>query len=257
MLRIFTQNLAPLAATIAPLALPAPEAITLVTGMGYRAIQWSATTEGMRPRDLDSSSRRGLAAHLRRLGSACSGIDLFIPSQHFAQTASVDRAIDAVTQAVSLSTVLGRCPVSLSLPQETPEIATTLREAREAIESIASKEGVRLADHGVGATCASAGATIGVGIDPPAQLSAGINPVDAVAKAGSALLSARVCDLLATGMRGPAGETHEARLDLTAYAAALAVIPLTSSPVADARQWTDPAGGLEAMLKRWYEEVPA
>ncbi len=258
---MFTQNLPPLAATLAPLSQDPVEAIRVVAQLGFRAIQWSATTQGMRPRDLDSSSRRGLASHLARSGLVCGGVDLFIPSAHFVLSAEVDRAIDAVALAAGLAATLGRCPVSLTLPESTDATAAMLAEARRAIATHADREGIRIADHGIaalgGESAGKSGSTIGIGVDPPALLGAGLNPVDEVAKAGHAIVSARVCDLLVTGVRAPAGEPHDGRLELEPYAAALAVIPLATCPVADARQWSDPRAGLEAMLRRWQDEVPA
>ncbi|MSR27956.1 MAG: hypothetical protein EXS03_00035 [Phycisphaerales bacterium] len=243
------------------MGLPPVEAIAVISQMGYRAVQWSATHEGMRPRDMDQSARRGLASHLRRLGLSCSGIDLFIPSAHFASASTVDRAMDAAAHAASLAASLGRCCVSLALPEPTEEIEERLAQVRRGLSEVAEREGVSFADHSLAAVSqgsASAYAvTLGVGVDPPALLGAGVDVIGAVGRLGSAIGCARVSDLLTTGLRAPAGDAHEARLDVDSYVAALAVIPLRSSPVADARQWGNPHAGLEFTLRCWQEGAAA
>ncbi|MSR69781.1 MAG: hypothetical protein EXS17_05495 [Phycisphaerales bacterium] len=248
-------QLPPLAATVAPLAGEVAEALATIAQMGYRAAQLSATHVGTRPRDLDGSGRRGLASHLRRLGLSCAGFDLFVPPAHFIDSAFVDRAVDAVSQCATLAAAVGRCPVSIALPEKTAENESRLREVREAISACAQREGVWVADHGLdavmGAAPMSSASALGIGIDPPTILAAGKELCEVVARCGSQVVTARIVDLLRSGMRGPPEEPHESRLDLLAYAASLAVLPLRFSPVADARQWTDPLLGLAQTLQRW------
>ncbi len=248
-------QLPPLAATIAPLAGEVTEALAAIAQIGFRAVQLSATQVGTRPRDLDGSGRRGLASHLRRLDLLCAGFDLFIPPAHFVDSAFVDRAIDAVSQCATLASAVGRVPVSIALPEKTAENEGRLREVRDAISACAQREGVWIADHGLDATKAgaqmSSASALGVGIDPPTILAAGHDLCEVVARCGSHVVTARIVDLLRSGMRGPPDEPHESRLDLLAYAASLAVLPLRFSPVADARQWTDPRVGLANTLRRW------
>ncbi len=248
-------QLPPLAATIAPLAGEVTDALDDLVRMGYRAVQLSATQVGTRPRDLDASGRRGLASHLRRLGLVCAGFDLWIPSSHFVDSAFVDRAIDAVSQCTTLAASLGGCPISLVLPERTDGNDGRLREVRDALSSCAQRDGVWIADHGIDAATGRAGmggaSALGIGIDPPTILAAGRELNEVISKRGAQIVSARIVDLLRSGMRGPPEEPGESRLDLLAYAAALAVIPLRTSPVADARQWTDPRLGLSRTLERW------
>lgn len=248
-------QLPPLAATIAPLAGEVTEALAAIAQMGFRAVQLSATQVGTRARDLDGSGRRGLASHLRRLELSCAGFDLWIPSAHFVDAAFVDRAVDAVSQCALLAAALGRCPVSIALPEKTTENEGRLREVREALSACAQREGVWIADHGLGATTAGTAmnhaSALGIGIDPPTILAAGKDLCEVVARCGPHVVTARIVDLLRSGMRGPPSEPHESRLDLLAYAASLAVLPLRFSPVADARQWADPRSGLVNTLQRW------
>jgi len=253
-------TLAPLSATIAPLGLEAKEAIDAVASMGYRAVQWSATQPGMRPRDLDASMRRGVAAHLRRLGLSCSGVDLFIPGAHFVEPAHIDRAIDAVAQASSLAVALGRCAVHLALPEPDASAPGRCDEAVRAICEIADREHLLVVDYSVGALEASArdqGSPLRVGIDPAVLIAAGRDVPLAVGRAGVRLGGARVCDLLQGATRAPVGEAIDGRLDLAAYRAALTVVGLRTSPVADARQWSNPGGGLLRTLDRWQQGVIA
>ena len=76
-----------------------------------------------------------------------------------------------------------------------------------------------------------------------------------VARFGASIVSARIVDLLRSGMRGPPDEPGNSRLDFQTYAATLASLPLRTSPVADARQWTDPRAGLRATIERWTGDV--
>ncbi|MEM7756072.1 MAG: hypothetical protein AAF297_10600, partial [Planctomycetota bacterium] len=74
-------------------ALPASKAaIGAVSAMGARAIQLDATRAGLRPRDLERSARRDLAATMRREELAFSGVDLWIPPHHFVDPDRADRA---------------------------------------------------------------------------------------------------------------------------------------------------------------------
>lgn len=214
--------------------------------MGFRAVQLSATQPGMRPRELDAGARRGLRSALARDGLCCGGIDAWIPPSHLIEPASVDRALAALEGACGLAADLGRCVVSAVIPREaSPEV---LQE----VVRMADRHGVRIADF-----CADPPdgrmprEVVGVGVDPAALISAGIEPAARVAALGRDVAAARVVDLMASGMRGPPGERAGARLDLPAYAAALALCGARPPCCADARQWADPAGGLRASLARW------
>ena len=67
------------------------------------------------------------------------------------------------------------------------------------------------------------------------------------------LVSARLCDLLRSGLRGPIGDPQEGRLDVAAYRAALAGSAYRRSVVVDLRQWPDPWAGLERTAEVWQE----
>lgn len=255
MLQQIASQLPPLAATVAPLAGEVLEALSAISHMGYRAVQLSATQVGTRPRDLDTSGRRDLLVQLRKLGLSCAGLDLWIPTSHFTDPAFVDRAVNAASQTVRLAASLGRCSVSLALSEQDDHNVSALADIRAALAELALHEGVRIADHGLDAATgkwsAESSSFLGVGIDPAMLIAAGHDVCAAVSRCGSSLFCARYVDLLRSGMRGPPNEPRESRLDFEAYALALATTPLTTSPIADARQWTEPHTGLRLTLERW------
>jgi len=248
----------PLGATLAPLGEDPIAGLEALRSIGFLAVQLSATQPGMRPRELDASARRDLTVRLRRLEMRCVGVDLWIPPEHFASPAHADRAVDAVRQTVALAADLGRVPVSTALPVQTDTNAQILRDVRLQISSAAAHAGVEVADHGsdavTGAWEGTADDPIGVGIDPAMLLSLGQDPVASVTRCSQRLRAARVVDMLQSGMRAPPGEADGARLQLGEYVLALAGAGFQRSPVADARNWTQPRAGLERVRALWQEE---
>jgi sugar phosphate isomerase/epimerase len=248
----------PLAATLAPLGEDPVAGLEVLRAIGYRAVQLSATQPGMRPRELDASSRRDLSVRLRRLEMRCAGLDLWIPPEHFANPVYADRALDAMKQAISLAADLGRVAVSTALPAQTEANAQLLRDIRAMISGAAAHAGVEIADHGSdavkGAWEGSAGDPMGVGIDPAMLLSIGEDPVLSVARCAKRLRAARIVDMLQSGMRAPPCEADGARLQLDEYVLALAGGGFRRSPVADARNWHHPRAGLERVRALWPAE---
>lgn len=223
--------------------------------MGYRGVQWPASAPGLRPRDLDGSARRGVRELLRRLELALSGVDAWIPPGHFLDRERVDRAVAATEEAVRFAAECAgsgpwRPVVSLLLPpvDAGQPAESGLAGVAAALAEIGSRHGVVVADHPIDRPAASA---LGWGIDPAALLGAGRDPSAAVAAAGASLATARLVDLLRSGLRGPIGEPGEARLDALAYRIALEISGFGGPPIVDARQWRDPLAGLEASLVRW------
>ncbi|NBX35634.1 MAG: hypothetical protein EBR10_00175 [Planctomycetes bacterium] len=248
----------PLAATLAPLGMEPIDGLEALRSMGYRAVQLSATQPGMRPRELDASARRDLLVRLRRLEMRCAGLDLWIPMEHFASASHADRAVDAMRHAIGLAADLGRVVVSTALPAQTDSNAPVLRDVRSMISQAAAHAGVEVADHGSDAVSgqwsAAADDPIGIGIDPAMLLSLGQDPVAEASRCGPRLRAARVVDMLQSGMRAPPGETDGGRLRLDEYVLALAGAGFQRSPVADARNWTQPRAGLERVRALWPEE---
>jgi sugar phosphate isomerase/epimerase len=239
-------------------------ALDRLAGMGFRCVQLSATQPGLRPRELDRSARRDLLATLRRKELTLAGIDLWIPPGHLLEPARVDYALDAVQQAIELAADLERCPVSVNLPRAVESAAQTADEKEivksnpsttnspsaviESIAACADRHGVAIADH---AQPLQRFSGIGAGIDPATWLAAGLDPVKELFKLSDRLISARLCDLLTTGLRGPIGDRRHGRLDALAYRATLDTIGYRRPVVIDARQWSDPWNGIGQCASAW------
>jgi len=238
---------ATLGVTILPLG-PAAESLQVVASLGIRGVQLDASDASMRPRDLDASARRDVAATLRRLGLVASGIDCFVPMERFTDAARADRAMEAVAGSLVLAEALGRVPVCLWLPNP------AAGDVSETIRREADRRGVPVADFNP-ASRDLTGSSIGV--DPAVELAEGRDPVAAIHTHGPRVVAARVVDLLRGGMRGPIGEPGGARLDAAAWRLALELAAFPGLPVIDARQWADPVQGIRSSVERWLALLPA
>lgn len=221
---------------------------------GCSGVHLDGTLPGMRARELDRSARAEIAAALKRSGLACSGVDLWIPSEHFAQPSTVDRAVAASVQAITLAADVARAsagprPVlSFALP-DAPD-----PQAIAAIATAADRAGVAVADHAVRSdSAADFGPLIGRGIDPAAALAAGRNPAALASAAGAALTAARLSDLDAAGHRCTPGA---GRLDTLAYAVALVTARFDRPVVLDVRAVTDPLRCVIDGARAWCSALP-
>lgn len=235
--------------------------IEWAASLGYRAVQLDATAAGLRPRELDRSARRDLAAILRRLELGLSGLDLWIPPKHYTDPARAPRAIDAVLQAIDLAADLvsltragpshsaGRAGVvSLSLPSDPPgSVLSSLADPAE-------RTGVRIADHawppsGRSLAPDQSEAPIGIGFDPAGVMLAGDDPVQQAARLGHSIVSARLSDL------SPAGRTAsgsgDGRLDETAYIASLVTGGYAGSLILDLRGLPRQGRAAREVARRW------
>ncbi len=225
-------------------------AIEWVASLGYRAVQLDAATKGFRPRELDRSARRDLASVLRRKELSLSGLDLFIPPDHFTDLAHIDRAVAAVRSTIELAAELaalipGAIPcVSLTLPADLAD------DARAELASCAARTGAQLADHFIQDqadttfTAPSAHA-LGVGIDPAALILRDIDPVNMVAITGERLFVARLTDA-AHGAR-VVPDAPGSNLDQFAYAAALNVVGYLRPIIVDLRNIANPVASARAL----------
>jgi len=242
----------------------AAAALEAVAQLGYSAVQWSGTTPSLRPREIDTSARRGIRGQLQRLELQCAGIDLFIPPSQFLDDATIDRAVAAVEHAIRfVADIAGsglsadaRPTVSLLLPtarEREPETAAAAQcaAALDHLVTVAERDGIQLADLTAAVDEDAARTRIGISVDPALVLAASRDPAAAVLAAGSNLVSARLVDLYRSGLRGPIGEPGEARLKVDAYRVALDIVGYRRALVVDARQWRDPFGGLRVSLERW------
>lgn len=223
--------------------IPVRESIAIASALGYRAVQLDATHPDARPRALDRSARRDLAALLRRHELELTGIDLWLPPEHLAEGALVERAADAVVGAIGLIRELaGLLPtqavVSLTLP-ERPD-----QHAMAAIHAAAEREGVAFANHAWPAPDEGT-----LGLDPALAIMAGASPAKMATKLGSRLGSARLSDAGVAG-RVPV-DAPTGRLNVAAYAAALSISAPSAPVVADCRQLADPRAAAIDALKAW------
>jgi len=227
---------APLAPTVCELGRDLRAAIARLGRDGWRAAQLAASgPNGLRPRDMTASARRDLALALRRAGLVAAGLDLWIPIEHLQDASTVDRAIDAVRAACGLAGELGRCSVTMRLPE-----ATLSADVQDAMSGAAAEAGVRLAVSGAEPPpwCVPC-------VDPPVLLEAGEDPV---AAAANPLAAARFCDLVG-GVRSAPGAGGS--LDVLAYRTACRVAAPSRPVVADLRFLADPTAALSAMRHAW------
>lgn len=224
-------------------------AIEWAASVGFRQVQLDGAMPGVRARELDRSGRRDLAALLRRLELAPSGLDLWIPPEHFLDPLRVDRAVAATVGAMELAADLaalagggGRGVVSVLLPENLPA------EVLEGLVSKAEGIGARLADHRFPPRelAADGRGPIGVGVDPAAVLMAGADPAAVVSRAGAALVSARLSDASTVGRVGPGA--REGRLDELSYVVALGTAGYERSLVLDLRGVGDQEGAMRGVL---------
>ena len=221
----------------APWGAGARAAINWAGATGWRAITLDATAPDTRPRALDSSARRDLAAALRRAELAFAGLDLWIPAEHFTRPDAIDRAIAAATSACDLAAALhtlagappGGGAVNLTLPAEAPE-------ARAALGAAAHRCGVRIADT-TWPPAPDLDEALSLGLDPAAILLAGADPIQAAAQHGATCASARLTDLAPIGRVAPGA----GRLDVDAYLITLDVAGFNGHAVLDLRGVPDQA----------------
>lgn len=234
-----------LALTGAPGADDPREAIARSAQRGFAWVQLDATQRGVRPRELDASARRDLAAAASRSNIRFSGLDLMIPSKDFADSQSVDRAVSAVIAATVLLGDLVRlgaartgASVSVVLP------VAVERSAVEALGSAADRNGVLIANHAVEPL-----AGVGVGIDPAMHLMAGLSPSGAALN--TQVVAGRLSDASEIG-RVPVGEGN---LSVLEYVVALSTAGFAGSMVVDVRGLPDPEAGIAQAVEAWHQSV--
>lgn len=244
----------PLAPLISALGEDPRRAIDRLAGEGFRYVQLSATQPGLRPRELDQSARRDLLAVLRRHEISPAGLDLWIPAEHFLDDAHVARAVDATISAIVLAGALGRVPLSMNLPAPGTDTVGQVASIMDSVSAAAQQHGVAIANHTVPPPD-TMDETVGLGIDPAAWLSQGLDPATVVSTHAAHLVAARLSDLNAAGMRCPIGESS-GRLDVTAYQVALSIAGYQRPVVLDARQWSQPWAGILQTANEWVRTSP-
>jgi hypothetical protein len=203
-----------------------------VSGLESRAVVLDALHPELRARSLDRSSRRDIAAVLKRSQLSLAGIDAFIPAAHFAEREHADRAVAAVLGAIELAHDLvvlgvgGTPVVSLDLPDET-------------VDGVAGEIAAQAERHGVAVAAVRGGhADIGSSVDLDAISDAGVDPTEQIAS--SACVQARW-----------GGPRMERRLDLAAIAAGLSMKPHGASCVLDLSRRRDVASTAQRAFDTW------
>lgn len=219
---------------------------------GFRSVTLDAATPGFRPRELERSGRRDLAALLRRLELGFTGIDLWIPPSHFADPEHTERAVDATLAAIDLTADLaglnqGERVLSVSLPRDREEIASVL----STIADHADARSVEIADHAWPPAEGTTPESVRVGIDPAALLLAGDNPAKAAARTGDRLAVARLSDASDVGRVAPGG--RDGRLNDLAYVVALETAKYARPVVLDCRGIAAPVDAAVRTLAWWAE----
>lgn len=221
------------------------EQVAWAAKSGVRAVQIDATAAGVRPRELDRSGRRDLAALLRRSELSCSGLDLFIPPEHFVQRDKVDRAVSAVVEALEMAAELstlaagavvtrlgsGVLSVCLVLPTETPA------SVRRTLAEHAERRGGCIADHAWPVhENVDQLRTLAVGLDPATILLAQQDPAQVAAQLGERVASARLTDVArGIGANRIAPGSPSGRLEVLAYLVAIATGAKLNHVVLDLR----------------------
>lgn len=247
----------PLSLALAPIrpptgahAAPDPRApIEWAAAAGFRHVTLDAAAPGLRPRELDRSARRDLAALLRRLELTPAGFDLWIPTSHFTDPAHADRAVAAVAAAIDLASDLvtlcaGHAVVSLTLPRDDLPTAT-----RDTLISHADARHATLADHAWPPPETATHDALAVGLDPATLLLAGDNPAKAAARLGPRLAVARLSDASEVARVEPG--SREGRLNDLAYVVALETAKYPRPLVLDTRGLPSPAESARRALRWW------
>lgn len=224
-------------------------AIDQVHALGVRGIAIDASVPGIRARELTRSARRDLAASLRRRELEFTGLDLWIPPEHFTDPINAHRAIEAVAQAAEMSIELATLVGGRSKPIVSVLFPENLNETdRLAIGANAQRVGAIIADHQTQQAEHVAG--IGIGIDPVLVLMNAQSPGKAVTQAGTDLKSVRLSDLSAMG-RCVVG-SQGGKLDVRGYAGAL-IVASQEWITLDVREMPDPKVAVECARQAWLE----
>jgi sugar phosphate isomerase/epimerase len=250
-----TDSRPPVAVTLAPLAPDPRHGLEVASTLPVRGVQVSASQPGTRPRDLDRSGRRDLLAAARRRELEIVGIDVWVPSDRLLEGATIDDAVGQLIEAVELAADLGRVAVSTRFPLEGVD------DAISTVVAVAGRLGVAVIDHAAsgrlivpGAVEAGAPAPLvtpaveglGVGVDPPAWLVAGLDLLEA---AGQGIDALRLADLTTDGMRVPPGDA-DGRVDPATLVAIARTGGFEGCPLIDARRWSHPVEGVRATVGR-------
>lgn len=208
-------------------------------GLGFEAVAIDASHPETRPRSMDRSARRDLAAAMRRAEVASAGVELWLPAAHLDDPNKADHAVGALLAALELAADLA------ALTQGQPCLVTAVRTGRDGAISPGASEalglltaragaiGAEIGEAGWPAVVSDAASPLGVALDPAAIISQGDDPVSALGRLHSdgLLRSVRLNDLGRTG-RVPVG-SQAGRLDAEALVFSAAALNLRQFMVLD------------------------
>lgn len=206
----------------------ARELLSWARRIGAHMVHLDAAASGLRPRELSRTARRDLAASLRRDELAFTGLDLWIPPSHFADTARVGRAIEAIGQAANLAAEIGALTGDSGIVLCTATAAATHVDVLSQMLVLARREGIEIADHSWPIRESN---PLPRGIDPAVILATGSSAVGEVARLNCPIASSRLSDFSDVG-RVPAGE---GTLDVREYEIALASRGYSGPMIVDLR----------------------
>ncbi len=218
-------------------------AIEWAAGVGFRSLHLDATAPGVRARELDRSGRRDLASTLRRHGLGFTGLDLWIPAEHFAEPAHADRALSALLGAVDLAAELAGL-----LGSAAPVVSVTLPEGFSVIDAVAAgadTSGAIIEDFGPGGEDDSRPPMVRPGVDTGRLLMRGDPPGKTFARLADRLGSLRLNDADDTGRR-PMGS---GRLDPSMLLALHATLTADLPVVTDLRGLENPQRAASAVVE--------
>jgi sugar phosphate isomerase/epimerase len=208
----------------------------------------------MRGRDLDRSGRREIAAILKRQGLYLTGIDLWIPEQHFADPSRIDRAVESLGEACALAGELARLtgtpdPFSVGVSVCVTLPADPSPELIDAVVKPAMSAGVSIADYNQKERRLPG--VIGAGFDPALAMMNGDDAVGAVSRNLLGLVDARLSDFSRLG-RCPVGRGG---LDVRSYRAVLESLSGLRWVVVDVRTMIDPVTAAREAVEAWASAV--
>lgn len=210
-------------------------------------VQLDATMPGLRPRELDESARRDIASFLRRRGLRCTGVDLFIPPEHYTRSDSQDRAMTALdaamTLARSVSDGAGNASITTQLPDSPGEIT-------QAISDAANRVGVQVGmSQWPVAALPEHHSPLRIALDPALVLAKGDDPAAQCARLAASILALRLTDASSQGLRVEAASSG-GRLRLDALLVSHALLAPGTPLVLDARGLQSPIPALERLAAR-------
>lgn len=229
-------------------------AFAAIAKEGFTAVQLDATMPGLRPRELDTSGRRDLAATAVRSNLAITGVDFFIPADHYSDPAHTDRAVSAAQGAFSLAADLGRVPVSMNLP-----IAEADDSLIDTLLAAADGYGVRLAVHDEGDVAGlkewAQGhdpGVVGVGVDPASLLFRKQDPSTTAQSLADSLSVARLSDASRGQSDGGRQTVGSGDLDVMSYRVSVDLASTRVGPVVlDLRGLSNPVAAARTAKTAW------